>query len=51
MKMDDLILVSVDDHVIEPPNMFDGFLPSRYADRAPKLVSDDVGEKWVFGEG
>jgi predicted TIM-barrel fold metal-dependent hydrolase len=51
MKMDDLILVSVDDHVIEPPNMFDGFLPSRYADRAPKLVSDDIGEKWVFGEG
>jgi predicted TIM-barrel fold metal-dependent hydrolase len=31
--------------------MFDGFLPSKYADRAPKLVSDDVGEKWVFGEG
>ncbi len=51
MKMDDLILVSVDDHVIEPPNMFDGFLPGKYADRAPKLVSDDVGEKWVFGEG
>ena len=51
MEMDDLILVSVDDHVIEPPNMFEDFMPAKYLDRAPKLVTDDVGEKWVFGEG
>jgi len=51
MQMDDLILVSVDDHVIEPANMFEEFMPAQYLDRAPKLVSDDVGEKWVFGEG
>jgi predicted TIM-barrel fold metal-dependent hydrolase len=51
MHMDDLILVSVDDHVIEPANMFEEFMPAKYLDRAPKLVSDEVGEKWVFGEG
>jgi predicted TIM-barrel fold metal-dependent hydrolase len=51
MHMDDLILVSVDDHVIEPANMFEEFVPAKYLDRAPKLVSDAVGEKWVFGEG
>lgn len=51
MNMDDLILVSVDDHVIEPANMFEDFIPAKYLDRAPKLISDDVGEKWVFGEG
>ncbi len=51
MDMDDLILVSVDDHVIEPPNMFEDFVPAKYRDRAPKLVKDDIGEKWVFGEG
>ena len=51
MNKDDLILVSVDDHVIEPPGMFDDFIPKKYADRAPKLVSDDISEKWVFGEG
>ena len=49
--MDDLILVSVDDHVIEPPNMFEDFMPAKYLDRAPKLVTDEVGEKWIFGEG
>ena len=27
MELDDLILVSVDDHVVEPPGMFDGHLP------------------------
>ncbi|MFC5747256.1 amidohydrolase family protein [Actinomadura rugatobispora] len=51
MNKDDMILVSVDDHVIEPPDMFDGFIPARYADRAPRLVSDDVSDKWVFVEG
>ncbi len=51
MEMDDLILVSVDDHVIEPPNMFEDFVPAKYRDRAPKLVNDEIGEKWVFGEG
>ncbi|MGF7233841.1 MAG: amidohydrolase family protein [Frankia sp.] len=51
MNKDDLILVSVDDHVIEPPDMFDGFIPAKYADRAPRLISDEVSDKWVFGEG
>ena len=27
MRVDDLILVSVDDHVVEPPDMFDGAPP------------------------
>jgi predicted TIM-barrel fold metal-dependent hydrolase len=51
MNKNDMILVSVDDHVIEPPNMFDGFIPAKYADRAPHVVSDEVSDKWVFGEG
>ena len=40
MKLDDMILVSVDDHVIEPPTVFENHLPKRWADRAPKLVYD-----------
>jgi Amidohydrolase len=51
MKKDDVILVSVDDHIVEPPDMFDGFIPAKYADRAPQFVSDDIGEKGIFGEG
>ncbi|MGO8861128.1 MAG: amidohydrolase family protein [Acidimicrobiales bacterium] len=51
MQMEDLILVSVDDHVIEPPDMFEGRLPARYAGEAPRVVTDATGDKWVFGEG
>ena len=28
MDKNDLILISVDDHLIEPPDMFEGRLPS-----------------------
>ena len=43
------ILISVDDHVIEPPDMFDGRLPKALADRAPKIVeSDDGTQVWSY---
>ena len=37
MNVDDLIMVSVDDHVVEPPDMFDGRLPAKYRDLAPRF--------------
>ena len=50
MKLEDMILVSVDDHVVEPPEMFDGRLPGRYTDLAPRVVGDKKGMfNWVFG--
>ena len=36
MRLEDLILVSVDDHVVEPPDLFEGRLPQKYADVAPQ---------------
>jgi len=46
---DDLIIVSVDDHLVEPPHMFDGRLPARFADRAPRVITRDDGtEMWRF---
>ncbi len=42
-------LVSVDDHVVEPPHAFDGRLPKAFADRAPRVVEmDDGSEAWVY---
>ena len=35
MSVEDMIFISVDDHVVEPPDMFEGRLPAKYADRAP----------------
>lgn len=34
MNENDLILVSVDDHVIEPPDLFEGRVSGRAAERA-----------------
>jgi hypothetical protein len=31
-------VISVDDHVLEPPSLFEGRLPKQFADRAPKIV-------------
>ena len=49
MKLDDMILVSIDDHVIEPADMFERHVPAKYADRAPRIVvTDDGVEQWEF---
>jgi predicted TIM-barrel fold metal-dependent hydrolase len=49
--MEDLILISVDDHLIEPPDLFVGHLRPEYLDRAPRLVRNDEGsDVWTFGK-
>ncbi len=49
MTSDDLILVSVDDHVVEPPNMFEQHLPAAYKPRAPRHVrKKDGSDVWVW---
>jgi predicted TIM-barrel fold metal-dependent hydrolase len=46
---DDMIFISVDDHVVEPPDLFDGRVPAQYADVAPRVVHTDSGnDVWVF---
>ncbi|MEA3077803.1 MAG: hypothetical protein QOF60_2711 [Actinomycetota bacterium] len=48
MDMNDLILVSTDDHIIEPPDMFDDMLPKKFQDRAPRVVGDNkMGFNWT----
>ena len=37
MHADDLIMVSVDDHLVEPPSLFEGRLPAKFQDRAPSV--------------
>ncbi len=51
MNKDDLILVSVDDHVVEPPDVFDNHLPAKYREVAPKLKERDDGTlAWYYYE-
>jgi predicted TIM-barrel fold metal-dependent hydrolase len=39
-------LVSVDDHVTEPPDLFVGRLPAKFGDDAPRVERDDKGHDW-----
>jgi hypothetical protein len=49
MNVDELILVSVDDHVVEPPDMFEGRVESRYRDDAPRIVTrEDGSQVWTY---
>ncbi len=49
MQVEDLVLISVDDHVVEPPNLFEGRLLAKHADQAPKLIRKDSGiDVWAF---
>jgi predicted TIM-barrel fold metal-dependent hydrolase len=42
-------MFSVDDHIVEPPGMFDGRMPARHADAAPRVVErEDGNEVWLF---
>lgn len=41
-------IISVDDHLVEPPDMFEGRLPSHLQDRAPRITDADGREIWEF---
>jgi predicted TIM-barrel fold metal-dependent hydrolase len=42
-------IISVDDHVVEPPHLFEGRLPAALADRAPRIVETSRGHQvWAF---
>ncbi|MET1001965.1 MAG: amidohydrolase, partial [Acidimicrobiia bacterium] len=49
MLIDDMVLVSVDDHVVEPPHLFEGRLAAKYVDLAPKFITRADGTNaWLY---
>ena len=43
-------IISVDDHIVEPPHLWQEWLPARYRDRGPRVERRRLGEmKWVGG--
>jgi len=42
-------VLSVDDHLVEPPHMFEGRMPARLRDRAPRVVENaDGSQSWLW---
>src|SRR5258707_2628355 len=52
MRMEDLTLVSVDDHIVEPPSMTEfirDHVPAKFKERAPRVVRrDDGSDAWLI---
>jgi predicted TIM-barrel fold metal-dependent hydrolase len=49
MRVEDMIMISVDDHLVEPPDLFEGRLPAKHQDQAPRVVrQDDGSDVWTF---
>jgi predicted TIM-barrel fold metal-dependent hydrolase len=43
-------IISVDDHLIEPADLFEGRLPSGLQDEAPRVVEAAGTQSWIFEE-
>ena len=41
-------MISVDDHLIEPPNVWVDRLPSKYRELGPRWLADEEGECWHY---
>jgi predicted TIM-barrel fold metal-dependent hydrolase len=48
MRVDDMIMVSIDDHVVEPPDLFEKHIPAKYRDEAPRVVKEGDADVWLF---
>lgn len=47
--MSPFTFISVDDHLIEPRDLFEGRVPQALADRAPRVIeADDGTEAWLY---
>ncbi|KRB83022.1 hypothetical protein ASE00_13625 [Sphingomonas sp. Root710] len=51
MRMEDMVLFSVDDHLIEPPGMFEGRIPKKFEHLEPKFHHGENGDNdyWMVG--
>src|SRR5262245_17830254 len=48
----DYRVISTDGHTIEPPHMWETYMPARFHDRMPKLVKDPKGgDAWELIPG
>jgi predicted TIM-barrel fold metal-dependent hydrolase len=51
MKMNDMVLISVDDHICEPPTLFDKQLSGELLASAPKFNTDSNGKNFWSYQG
>jgi hypothetical protein len=48
MEMNDLVIISVDDHAVEPPEAFIRHYPEGKKDQAPKIIDKNGQDVWEW---
>ena len=42
-------VISADDHIVEPPHVFENRVPQKFADRAPRVIEkEDGSQTWLY---
>lgn len=42
------LIISADDHIVEPPHTFEGRMPTKFGDRVPHVIEKDGQEIWLY---
>ena len=50
MRMEDMVIASVDDHIVEPPDMFDNQLTAQQRANAPQVKEVNGNQVWVWDD-
>jgi predicted TIM-barrel fold metal-dependent hydrolase len=50
MDMNDMVIVSVDDHAVEPPEAFIRHYPTGKKDRAPRIIDKNGQDVWSWND-
>ena len=50
MKMEDLVIISVDDHAVEPPEAFLPHYQGSLKDEAPRIIDRDGQDVWFWND-
>jgi predicted TIM-barrel fold metal-dependent hydrolase len=50
MDMNDMVIVSVDDHAVEPPEAFVRHYPADKKDRAPRIIDKNGQDVWSWND-
>ena len=48
MNMNDMVVISVDDHICEPPTLFDKHLTGEALATAPEKINQDAHCSWII---
>lgn len=50
MRMEDMVLVSIDDHIVEPPHAFIAHYPESRRSEAPRIIDRNGADAWFWND-